>query len=207
MVADYVLARAIGPVVLRAGSARAIGPVDLRAGSARAIGPVDLRAGSARAIGPVDLRAGSARAIGPVDLRAGSAGAIGPVDLRAGSARAIGPVDLRVGSVRAATLQDFGADARVAEDLQQHRMRHSSVDDMCPRETPAFSASRQHSTFGIMPSPIAPIAIILRVRAASSDGNSLPFSSFTPSTSVSRISFSALSAPATAPAATSALIL
>ena len=64
-----------------------------------------------------------------------------------------------------------------------------------------------YSTFGIIPSLIAPVAISRCASAAVRVGMSLASLPFTPSTSVSRMSFSAPSAAATSPAATSALML
>src|SRR5262249_51525579 len=77
----------------------------------------------------------------------------------------------------------------------------------CACLTPPRRASMQHSIFGIMPPSMTPAAIISLASSAYSEGTSLPSRPFTPSTSVSRISFSACSASASLPATTSALML
>ena len=81
---------------------------------------------------------------------------------------------------------------------------------MCTRLTPFSMASTQAVTFGIMPPEIVPSAIRFIACSVESTANSEAGSSGslrTPSMSVRKISFSALSAVATAAAAVSALML
>src|SRR5438128_1598825 len=77
----------------------------------------------------------------------------------------------------------------------------------CAWRTPPRIASRQHSTLGIMPPAMVPSRIMSAAASAGSVSTSAPSRLFTPSTSVSRMSFSARSASATLPATTSALML
>ncbi len=78
---------------------------------------------------------------------------------------------------------------------------------MCAAVTPRSSAWIAHSSFGIIPPLTVPSAIERRTPAASICWISFWLASSTPVTSVSRISFSAESASAIAPAAVSAFTL
>ena len=78
---------------------------------------------------------------------------------------------------------------------------------MCALATPPRSAFRQHFTLGNMPPAMVPSSIICRARPLSIVLMSCLSRSQTPSTSVSRTSFSAFRAAATSPATMSALML
>jgi integrase len=78
---------------------------------------------------------------------------------------------------------------------------------MCTFSTPAPTASSAQRTFGIIPPVITPCSIRRSASVESSELKRSPSAFFTPSTSVINISLAAPSAPATAPAAVSALTL
>ena len=101
---------------------------------------------------------------------------------------------------------DLGADALAREDLEEHGVAHAAVDDVGLLRTPA---QRVDAALDLGDHPLADHAVADQLRGALDveRRNEAPSASWMPSTSVSRISFSARSASATLPATRSALML